>query len=115
MGYNVPEAILLRFCTSAPDTSSVGFSRNASSTRSVWRDIRTLRPLPIVVSLHRVGAASKPRRPHAGPAGPSSPVAPTAPARWHRAARIAAAMADPGRVRALRRGTDSERGLRGLL
>jgi hypothetical protein len=54
IGYSVPDASVLRFCTSAPDSSSVGLSRNASNTRNVWRDIRTSRlGLPIVVSLHR--------------------------------------------------------------
>src|SRR3984957_12799387 len=55
IGYKVPEAIPQRWCTSAPDRRSVGFSRNASSTRKVCRDIRTSRScLAIVVTLHRV-------------------------------------------------------------
>lgn len=53
IGYNVPEAMSLRLFTSEPESSSVGFSRNASSTLSVWSEIRTLRSLPILVSLHR--------------------------------------------------------------
>ncbi len=61
MGYRVPDASWQRCNTSAPDSSSVGFSRKASSTFSVCRDIRTLRSLPIVVSLHRAQVESKPR------------------------------------------------------
>src|ERR1700760_3840756 len=55
MGYKVPEASPLRFCTSEPDSSSVGFSRKASSVRKVWSDMRTERScLPMLVTLHRV-------------------------------------------------------------
>src|SRR6202035_366615 len=55
IGYKVPDAMPQRWCTSAPDSCSVGLSRNNSSTRNVCRDIRTLPSfLPIVVSLHRV-------------------------------------------------------------
>jgi hypothetical protein len=44
-----------RWCTSAPDSWSVGFSKNASRTRNVCSDILTLRSsLPMVESLHRV-------------------------------------------------------------
>src|ERR1700722_9446085 len=55
IGYRVPDAIPQRWCTSAPASCSVGFSRKASSTRSVCSDILTLVSfLPIVESLHRV-------------------------------------------------------------
>jgi len=51
--YSVPEARWHRWCTSAPDNWSVGFSRNASNTLRVWRDIRTSRScLPTVACLH---------------------------------------------------------------
>lgn len=56
IGYSVPDARPQKRCTSAPESCSVGFSRNASSTRSVCKDMRTLRSsLPIVGRLHRVG------------------------------------------------------------
>jgi hypothetical protein len=55
MGYKVPDAMPQRWCTSAPDSESAGFSRKDSKTRKVCRDIRTLPScLPIVASLHRV-------------------------------------------------------------
>ena len=55
MGYKVPEAMPQRWCTSAPDNCTVGFSKKASNTRSVCSDIRTgVSFLPIVASLHRV-------------------------------------------------------------
>src|ERR1700733_10482649 len=60
IGYRVPDAMPQRRCTSAPDSCSVGVSRNASSTFKVCRDIRTSRSfLPIVESLHRVAQKSK--------------------------------------------------------
>src|ERR1700683_1882495 len=55
IGYRVPDAIPQRWCTSAPANRTVGFSKKASSTRSVCSDIRQLVSfLPIVESLHRV-------------------------------------------------------------
>ena len=56
IGYKVPDAMPQRWCTSAPANCAVGFSKKASSTRSVCSDIRTgvsLSFLPIVASLHR--------------------------------------------------------------
>src|ERR1700704_3917328 len=62
MGYKVPEASWQPCSTSAPENSSVGFSRNASNTFNVWRDIRTSRScLPIVVTLPRYETQRKPR------------------------------------------------------
>src|SRR5580692_406128 len=55
IGYKVPDAIPQRWCTSAPASCAVGFSKKASNTRSVCSDILTLASfLPIVESLHRV-------------------------------------------------------------
>jgi hypothetical protein len=54
MGYKVPEAMRQRWCTSAPDNCSVGFSKKDSKTLKVCSDMRTLASfLPIVESLHR--------------------------------------------------------------
>src|ERR1700678_4392781 len=67
IGYNVPDAIPHRWCTSAPANCTVGFSKKASNTRSVCSDIRTLVSfLPIVESLHRVydSCNSAAREPH---------------------------------------------------
>src|SRR6266403_2482407 len=55
IGYKVPDAIPQRWCTSAPASCCVGFSKKTSKTRSVCNDIRTLESfLPIVETLHRV-------------------------------------------------------------
>src|SRR3984885_12768623 len=55
IGYKVPDAILQRWCTSAPANCTVGFSKKTSNTRSVCGAIRTLVAfLPIVESLHRL-------------------------------------------------------------
>lgn len=56
----MPEATPLRLWTSAPDSSWLESSRNASKTRSVWKDMRTLRSrLPILESLYRVSYGCK--------------------------------------------------------
>ena len=63
MGYSVPDASPARLRISLPDSSQLGSSRNASSTRRVWREIRTpWSTLPIVESLHRVRTKSKATR-----------------------------------------------------
>ena len=60
MGYKVPDASWPRCITSAPESSSEGFCRNAPNTFKVWRDIRTSRPCrPILVSLHSVDGRCK--------------------------------------------------------